>query len=148
MKLFSSSWVVLSLVFVLSACVSSSRRSHRGVVDISQADSTGSNVTPSDSALGQQGGSLDTNVNSTANTDMGTENTMGANRLPPPPNALNTQAPHYPYGMKVAGRPGFVTSPYAQTSGLVDVRDPATQKPYARGTEVRCPYTGKIFLVP
>ena len=145
MKLFSSPWIVLSLVFILTACVSSSRRTNRGgVVDISQADSAGGNVSPSDSAAGQQAISMDTNtmVNPTENT-MG-----GANRLPPPPNALNTPAPHYPYGMKVAGRPGFVTSPYAQTSGLVDVRDPATQKPYARGTEVRCPYTGKIFLVP
>ena len=147
MKLFSSPWMVLILVFILSACASSPRRTNRGVVDISQSDSTDSNVTPSDSASGQIVGS---ETNAMANSDnLGTENTMGgANRLPPPQNALNTQAPHYPYGMKVAGRPGFVTSPYAQTSGLVDVRDPSTQKPYARGTEVRCPYTGKIFLVP
>ncbi len=72
-----------------------------------------------------------------------------SNTLPPPINAPQTApAARYPYGTRIAGRPGFVTSPHAPSQGLVDVRDPATQKPYARGTEVKCPYTGKIFLVP
>ncbi len=47
-----------------------------------------------------------------------------------------------PYAVPVSGRPGFVTSPYAPTLGLVDVRD------FASGTEVKDPYTGKIFLTP
>jgi len=47
-----------------------------------------------------------------------------------------------PYGVPVANRPGFVTSPYAPTLGVVDVRG------FPSGTEVTDPYTDKVFLAP
>jgi beta-lactamase class A len=47
-----------------------------------------------------------------------------------------------PYGIPVADKPGFVTSPFAPNEGLVDVRS------FPSGTEVKDPYTGKIFLTP
>ncbi len=48
----------------------------------------------------------------------------------------------YPSGVSVSDRPGYVRSPYAPDLGLVDVRG------IPPGTEVRDPYTGRIFLVP
>jgi hypothetical protein len=47
-----------------------------------------------------------------------------------------------PYGIPVLNKPGLVTSPYAPKSGYVDVRG------FPSGTEVKDPYTGKVFLTP
>ena len=47
-----------------------------------------------------------------------------------------------PYGIPVPNKPGFVTSPFAPNGGYVDVRG------FASGTEVKDPYTDKIFLTP
>ena len=57
-------------------------------------------------------------------------------------NAPGVARKDYPYGQPVPGKPGFVTSPYAPYNGYVDVRG------FPPGTEVKDPYTQKVFLVP
>ena len=46
------------------------------------------------------------------------------------------------YGSRVPGRPGFVYSPHAAKTQLVDVAGTAP------GVVVKCPYTNKLFRVP
>jgi hypothetical protein len=59
------------------------------------------------------------------------------------PTPVPVAAPRdLPYGTPVPGKPGFVTSPHSQTAGYVDVRG------FPPGSEVKDPYSGKIFLVP
>jgi hypothetical protein len=74
----------------------------------------------------------------------------------PTPTATTTQPPvrpasappiknskrDIPYAIPVPNKPGFVTSPYAPQAGYVDVRG------FPSGTEVKDPYSGKIFLTP
>jgi hypothetical protein len=75
-----------------------------------------------------------------------------APRTPAPPATSVTPSPaplpapkpvqEIPFGSAIAGRPGFVNSPFAAKHQLVDVTGlPA-------GMEVKCPYTGKLFRVP
>ena len=47
-----------------------------------------------------------------------------------------------PYGVSVPNKPGFVISPYSPNAGYVDIRG------FLSGTEVKDPYTGKVFITP
>lgn len=54
----------------------------------------------------------------------------------PPP------APDIPYATRIAGKPGFVKSPFDPSGQAIDVRD------FRSDQKAKCPYTGKIFRVP
>jgi hypothetical protein len=70
------------------------------------------------------------------------EPTPTDNTPPPPPTQEPVKTGDLPYAKGVAGKPGFVTSPYAPAAGYIDVRG------FPPGTEVKDPYSGKTFLVP
>ncbi len=48
----------------------------------------------------------------------------------------------YPSAFPIPDHEGFVKSPYVPGGGNVDVRG------FCRGQKMRCPFTGKIFLIP
>jgi beta-lactamase regulating signal transducer with metallopeptidase domain len=56
--------------------------------------------------------------------------------------AITEEVGELPYGKLVPGKLGYVTSPYAPSEGYVDVRG------FPPGTKIKCPYTGKVFIVP
>lgn len=69
-------------------------------------------------------------------------------QVPPPSSPPPTAAPQtkvakgdYPYGIPVPGKPHLVESPYSPGK-YIDVEG------FPPGTEVKDPYTDKIFLVP
>jgi len=110
---------------------------------------------PDTGDVGPGGG--DTGVPTNPTPDTGANNVGPIAPPPPPPPSSPDKMPgasapattpstqtkkDYPYAQPVAGKPGFVTSPYMPNSGYVDVRG------FPPGTEVKDPYSGKIFLVP
>jgi len=63
-------------------------------------------------------------------------------RLASAPAQTRNSKRDIPYAIPVPNKPGFVTSPCSPKSGYVDVRG------FPSGTEVKDPYSGKIFLTP
>jgi len=118
------------------------------MITISCSSSDDTNYYYSDSApVGLDGEpieSQDVSTDNTSNSAIYTQRRPVSSEPKPWATAEKKQVPtvRYPSGTKVSGKPGLVKSPYAPYAGDVDVKDiPA-------GTQVKCPYTGKIFIVP
>jgi hypothetical protein len=71
----------------------------------------------------------------------GTPQAEAAASRPPPAAPTKVAKGDYPYGIPVPGKPHLVESPYSPGK-YVDVEG------FPPGTEVKDPYTDKIFLVP
>ena len=118
-------------VFVMAACESTVTSNSRG-----------------SNRFGYRGSSSATQFASPTPTPEGFTDLPPAPIVQPTPVATPapTPAPAAPrdvsYGTPVPGKPGFVTSPHSPYAGYVDVRG------FPPNTEVKCPYSGKIFLVP
>jgi hypothetical protein len=92
---------------------------------------------------------VSTNAVTDTNAVLGDTNGVATNSISGPANPFATPTPvpvaaprDLPYGTPVPGKPGFVTSPHSPNAGYVDVRG------FPPGSEVKDPYSGKIFLVP
>ena len=72
----------------------------------------------------------------------GTANPSSSDPSPSGETISREDAASLPSGTWVKGKPGFVFSPYARQFELVDVEG---MEP---GSVVKCPYTGKFFIIP
>ncbi len=124
---------------LLAACASGDKTNTQ-YQDMGPASTTASSTAPAN-AQPQAANSQASGTPSSAPT---TTATSGSSSWTPnaPSNGSSAPATSYPKGIPVPGKPGFVRSPYAEHAGLVDVQG------FPSGSQVKCPYTGKIFIVP
>jgi hypothetical protein len=140
MKRLSLSGLGLLSILVLGACETETERVEMRPRDRGgfrpPSESRTTVVHEEERSVSRDRASMNPAASGTSTTT--TEVTEAPTSTTPPPAPVA----NYEYGKQVPGKPGFVTSPHSPYSGYVDVRG------FPPGTEVKDPYTGKIFLVP
>lgn len=135
---FLSPLVLLAAFFLVSCEIDEPPRRNTRTVATRPATQYPPPTQPFDETAAADG----TTTTTTTTPPIDPADTSAVASTPPTTTGATTQARgDYPYGVPVPDKPGFVRSPYSPDK-LTDVRG------YAPGTEVKDPYTGKIFLVP
>lgn len=137
---------ITALTLLLAGCADHSPLKKRDEITPSKFGYGGTNtdvafVTGEETASNNTTTSL-LDTNTPAAPNMPTTNASTNPFLEPSPSTSTTVSHDIPYGTPVPGKPGFVTSPFASKDRYVDVRG------FPPGSEVKDPYSGKIFLVP
>ena len=126
--------LTLLAILLLAGCADTEtpapKKRTAGVTSDSQFTADGSTNAPADGLV--------TDTNAAVTNAVSSPSNPFATPTPVPAAAPRD----LPYGTPVPGQPGFVTSPHSPAAGYVDVRG------FPPGSEVKDPYSGKIFLVP
>jgi len=130
---------LLSCAVFLSACSEPVRRSSRSGREASRYGYQGEIIT--DQAVVEMQPAPDVvETQPQQSAPFQTETSASTVNVQPKPTPAPVVRREIVTATPVPGKPGFVKSPFAP--GLVDVRG------FPPGTEVKCPYSNKVFLVP
>ena len=132
----------LLIVLLLVGCADTENQSSKKRTAGTSTPRTGDSQFTSDAASTNSAPPTDPSLTDTNAAVTNSIASGPANPFPTPTPVPVAPPRDLPYGTPVPGKQGFVISPHSPTAGYVDVRG------FPPGSEVKDPYSGKIFLVP